>query len=105
MNFIKRKVFLLSTGAAAIVAAGFAITVRALGAQPDSAVSQHDASQYVVRAESGKVTVFPNSSGLPEIETDIDTATLREYDRALLERGIEVEGYENMIGLLEDFSN
>ena len=102
---MRRKVFLLSIGAVSVAFAGFAVTVRALGAPPDASPSQLDTHHYAVRAESGKISVFPNSSGLPEIETDIDTATLREYDRALLEHGIVVAGYENMIGLLEDFSN
>ena len=102
---MKRDVFLLSIGALAVIFAGFAITVRVLGAQPDTATPPTAYTQYVVRTESGKVTVFPSGSGLPEIETDIDTANLREYDRQLLDHGIEVEGYENMICLLEDFSN
>lgn len=104
---MKRKVFVFSVGALAVAFAGLAVTVYALGAQPaaiDEPV-QTAAQQYVLRSESGKITVFSGNSELPEIETGIDTSHLREYDRQLLEQGIEIEGYEKMIGLLEDFSN
>ncbi len=93
-------------GALAVAFAGLAVTVYALGAQTDGIMPAAAATrEYTVRAENGKITVFPENTGLPEIETEIDTSGLREYDRQLLEHGIEVEGYRNMISLLEDFSN
>ena len=104
---MKRKVLIFSTGAMAVAFAGLAVTVNALVTQPssDRQGATTAAQQYIVRAENGKVAVFPESYGLPEIETGIDISQLREYDRRLLEQGIAIEGYENMVGLLEDFSN
>ena len=101
----KRKVLIVSAGAAAVAFAGLAITVHALGARPPAAGPAAPPSQYIVRAEHGRVAVYPEGSGLPEFDAGIDFSGLREYDRKLLERGIVIEGHENMIGLLEDFSN
>ncbi|MDR2420793.1 MAG: hypothetical protein LBD49_01630 [Oscillospiraceae bacterium] len=63
------------------------------------------AAPYVLREAGGRIKAFAGSPGEPEIETDIEISGLREYDKQLLRRGIEVEGYENVAGLLEDFSN
>ncbi len=107
VDSMKRKVFIFSVAAVAVVFAGLAVTFYALGASPAAVAEPAEAAarQYVVRAKSGKITVFPGDSKIPEIETEIDTSRLRAYDRELLENGIEIEGYENMISLLEDFSN
>jgi hypothetical protein len=60
---------------------------------------------YTLREYRGKIAVFSGAfSAIPAIETDIDVAGLREYDRELLERGIEVDAYEGVLRLLEDFS-
>ena len=100
-----RKVLLFATGAAAVIFAGVAITISAVGTQSSGAAVLETPSKYIVREESGRVAVFSGDSERPEIYTDINTSRLREYDRALLENGIEIEGYDSVIGILEDFSN
>ena len=105
VNLMKRRKVLIITGAVAAAFAGLAITVVALGTKPAVSDPVISSAQYLVRAESGKVTVFKKNSELPVFNTEIDTSGLREYDRRLLEQGIEIEGYDNMVGLLEDFSN
>lgn len=102
---MKKKVFLLIIGALAIAFAGFAVTVSALENAQTVSRSEAEAPAYTVRAENGKVTVYSGNPDAPEIETAIDTSNLREYDKQLLEKGIEVDGYEKMLSLLEDFSN
>ena len=98
----KRHVLLVSVGAAAIAFAGLAITVSAI----ESKIAEPGAqSGYIVRAESGGVAVYPEGSQQPESFAEIDISLLREYDRALLEQGIIIQGYDDVIGLLEDFSN
>ena len=101
----KRKVLIISTAAVAVAFAGLAITVHALGTRPTAAEPAASPPQYIVRAERGRVSVYPEGSALPEFDAGIDFSGLREYDRKLLERGIVIEGHENMIALLEDFSN
>jgi len=100
-----RRVLLISTGAAAIAFAGLAATVSALGTQNTAPEPSPAPAHYTVRAENGRITVYPGDKTQPELYADIDLSRLREYDRALLEQGIEIDGYEGVIGLLEDFSN
>ena len=58
---------------------------------------------YVVRAVNGRLTI--DSSSEASFVADIDVSALRKYDRELLAQGIEVTGRENLLSLLEDFSN
>jgi hypothetical protein len=68
-----------------------------------SAVPQ--VGEYTLREWQGKVAIFTKGSAKPMIETNIEVSRLREYDRALLTRGIELADYEALQSALEDFSN
>jgi len=67
---------------------------------------QGQEGKFIVRAHNGKIALFTDDFTItPAIETDIDVNGLRAYDRALLERGIEVDTYEDVLRLLEDFGS
>jgi hypothetical protein len=60
-------------------------------------------TEYIVKASDGKVAVFMPPGGEPVAVTDIDVATLRSHDIALLEGGVAVDTYEKLLRTLEDF--
>jgi hypothetical protein len=62
-------------------------------------------SGYMVKASDGKVAVFMPPGGEPVVVTGVDVSTLRSHDIALLENGVSVNTYEQLIRLLEDFSS
>jgi hypothetical protein len=69
-----------------------------------SAVSgERERSGYVIKASGGKVAVFMTPGGELAVVTDVDIATLRSHDIALLENGLSVDTYEELIQTLEDF--
>ncbi|MDR0839499.1 MAG: hypothetical protein LBN99_07685 [Oscillospiraceae bacterium] len=106
-----RKTVLLCAAAALILSGAAALAVYTAAAPEPQAAPATELPEvapprkYTLRATDGRVTVYVNGDEIPEIVTGIDASGLREYDRALLERGIEVTGYENLLGLIEDFSN
>ncbi|MDR3277651.1 MAG: hypothetical protein LBT12_02665 [Oscillospiraceae bacterium] len=58
---------------------------------------------YTLRPYNGKVAVFSSDfAERPAIETDIGVAGLRAHDRALVEAGIAVSEYDEVLALLED---
>ena len=62
--------------------------------------------QLRLGAWQGSVAVFDGgASGLPKRVTDIDLASLRATDRALIERGYPVESEEALQALLEDLGS
>ena len=68
------------------------------------AVSNPDGAKYIVKSQDGKVALFTGEFvASPAILTDIDVAALREYDRLMLEAGIPVDTYDEVLRLLEDF--
>lgn len=59
---------------------------------------------FILRAQDGKVVVFrSDEQETLFLKTDIHVSGLREYDKKLLQNGIQVNSYEEVIGLLEDF--
>ena len=71
-----------------------------------SYTSYTDVSRYTIRAYNGHVALFMDSfAPFPAFETDIDVNMLRAYDRQLLEDGIEVDTYEEVLRLFEDFGS
>jgi hypothetical protein len=100
---------------AAIALAGFFIwTAWTLGTRAEVAPETTPVSDvfvrlagerpvYTIRPYNGKIAVFSGDfSERPAIETDIDVAGLRAHDRALLEAGIAVSEYGDVLALLED---
>ena len=70
------------------------------------AAAEEQAGKYVVRAYNGKIALFESgTASTPIIETDIEVSALRAYDRRLLEDGIEVDSYEDVLRLFEDFGS
>jgi len=103
---------------ASTLALAFAITAAAAALAPkfgetraslDDAVeafAEYDAKSYIVRDDGGRIAVYsPNFREKPAITTEIVTANLPSHDRAELLRGISVETYEEVLELLQDFSN
>ncbi|MGE4484113.1 MAG: BofC C-terminal domain-containing protein [Oscillospiraceae bacterium] len=61
---------------------------------------------YVLRSYEGNVAVFYGEfQAVPAIETNISVEDLRSADRELLESGIRVSSYEDVVRLLEDFNS
>lgn len=58
-------------------------------------------SAYIIGVSEGKVAVFIPPAEEPVIVTRIAAATLRAHDRAQLERGVAVDAYEELLGILE----
>ncbi|MDR1065805.1 MAG: BofC C-terminal domain-containing protein [Oscillospiraceae bacterium] len=115
MNGKHGKIGYICIGALAALLALLAVASYAAGAAYEAA-SEPEAAQegakdtrtYTLRDDGGTLSVFPERperSDIPELKTEIETSGLREYDKSLLQSGIEVTGYEKLIGLLEDFSN
>ena len=105
---------LAAAAAAALLVMGLALSAGidrsadiAIGAQQSEtppAVTAERQGGYIIRSHNGKIALFTNDfTTTPTVETDIDVNMLRAYDRQLLERGIEVSTYEEVLRLLEDF--
>jgi len=61
---------------------------------------------YTVGIFNGRVGVFYGEfKDVPAIETNIDENSLRQADRELLQEGITVENYDEVLCLLEDFNS
>ena len=56
-------------------------------------------------AWEGSVAIFDGRGGVPRSVTDIDLASLRAADRALIEHGCPVAGEEALQALLEDLGS
>ena len=80
--------------------------IAALSYQDDSsAAGENVQGRYIVKAYDGRVCVYvDNDTTRPALETDIPVSGLRAYDRKLLNEGIVVSNYSNVIKLLEDFN-
>ncbi|MDR0905386.1 MAG: hypothetical protein LBN00_04305 [Oscillospiraceae bacterium] len=89
-----------------LVAITFVTGVTALAASAikgETTAEPAERQTFTLRSVDGKIAV--ESGGAAEIETAIDVGNLRKYDQELLENGLNVMGYENLLSLLEDFSN
>ena len=61
---------------------------------------------YLIRSYNGHIAVFMNKDDKsPGVETTIETETLRSVDKEKLQNGIEVNTYEDVLKLLEDFGS
>ena len=105
---------LAAMATAAVLCTGFAISAgggRAeivSNSEKDAPVHASESQQgrYILRAYNGKIALFTdNFAETPAVETDIAVSMLRAYDRRLLEIGIEVNTYEDVLRLLEDFGS
>jgi len=103
----------------------FAMTCLALGAvvvavsffllRPlDGAAAQPQAQQrqetqgeeaYELRDWEGQLAVFCPGEPLPRMVLEVYTCTLPPYDQQLLQQGIAVSGYQELLARLEDYSS
>lgn len=67
------------------------------------AMAQSGTHGYMLLDQDGFVTVFQD--GEPISVTDIETDTLNEHDRQLLQAGIAAEDKAQLLSLLEDLSS
>lgn len=71
-----------------------------------SMLSESDGAMFFLRAQSGRVAVYPNRRGAaPEKITAIELSTLRAADRAMLLRGIPAADRQSLLMLLEDLGS
>jgi len=69
---------------------------------------QEKSGGFLLKTVNGVISVFDgrtDAEASPVLETQIDVSTLRAYDRETFEKGIVVETYEELVRILEDFSN
>ncbi len=97
---------------AAAVSAGErdAQQVQAAGSElPQTAVSAAYAEQketYILRLSGNSVAIYlQGHEDNPLLVTEISAGSLRESDRELLENGITVSSYDEILRLLEDFNS
>jgi len=104
--------FLIAGAGALVIAASVLLSGQVLGlggaggtGLADNAVVSPAASgRITLKAYNGKLAVFLGSTdGAPAAETGIDVDSLRVYDQQLVEQGIQVGSYDELLRLLEDF--
>ena len=63
-----------------------------------------DSGGFVVKIHNGKIAVFTEDFQTePAVITELETALLRNVDRELLEQGVALSTYEEVLHLIEDF--
>lgn len=88
------------------VSAGAAADAVSAGADAISETDKTPEGGYILRVYEGNVAVFYGDfQTVPAIETNISAEDLRSADRKLLESGIRVPAYEDVVKLLEDFNS
>lgn len=65
--------------------------------------AQEGEEKYILKEHNNCISVFYGEDCV--LNTDIRTATLREWDRDVLVTGIEVDTYGEVLALLEDFNS
>jgi len=100
---MKKTAIAACATAIALITGLAAAAASAAELQADIAAIETPQAVFTVRNVDGNLVV--ESDAQPQRFTEIDASALRKYDRELLEIGIEVAGYENLLSLLEDFSN
>ena len=71
-----------------------------------SLVSHAEQAKFYLRAQEGRIAVFPNRRGAAaERITSIELSTLRAADRAMLLRGIPAADWHSLLLLLEDLGS
>ena len=89
-----------------ILSAGATSEDETAGGYAFTAYAPEDTAIYILRTFNGNIAIFYGEfQNEPAIETEIKVEKLRAVDRALLDAGIEVEKYEDVLKLLEDFGS
>lgn len=100
---IKAAVLAVLVVSALTCAAVSAAGERETAEKPRAEASADTRISYTLRICGDTVSVFSGGDS-PLMDTEIEPSTLRGSDRELLKRGITVHSYEELLGLLEDFS-
>lgn len=58
---------------------------------------------YIIKAENGQVVVYKKGEDSPYLTTDCRVSNLPKGDALYLEKGIEIQGKENLMKALEDY--
>lgn len=100
-------VYVLSFGLSAAVMSGGSAEKEAqtAGTSPAVMTAGETDTVYIVKEHNGVVAVFPGSGDKPAIETDIIVNSLRASDREMLEKGITMGSYTEVLCLLEDLNS
>ena len=84
-----------------LVAAALTTALHTAATLRDVPVTESGA--YVLGASGGNVAVYDRLDRRRPLEvTEIELDSLREHDRRLVEQGLEVDGKEALLELLED---
>ena len=59
-------------------------------------------TEFYLKLENGEISVYKNGE---TIKTGISVPELRDSDRIMLEEGIYVNSYEDILKLIEDFNS
>lgn len=107
-----KKVWKTVVGCILVYALSFGVTAAVMGIAPgekevvtaDVGASAVNAEpEYMLKAQNGKVAVFVD--GELTVMTDISVSGMREADRKLLEQGIVLGTYNDVLCMLEDFGS
>lgn len=60
---------------------------------------------YVIKGYNGVVAVFISGNDAPVIQTDILVSSLRNGDQTLMQKGIAINTYTEVLCLLEDLGS
>ncbi|MDR0916803.1 MAG: hypothetical protein LBN02_06395 [Oscillospiraceae bacterium] len=72
---------------------------------PASDIAETATPSYTLRVTDGFVAVYTDASDTPMLVTDIDVSHLRRADLEMFESGIVLHSYEQLVELLQDYSN
>ena len=106
---LKLRVWLLSLLAVGAAVCGGA-AIKASGAagdgvaEPPPVRTQKESDPYWLYDSGGYIAIYGEGKERLEI-TDIETDTLNDYDRELLQNGIPAQSKAELLSLLEDFSS
>ena len=98
----KTRLWILLTAATLALAGAAGAVAAAAYAPEESAIEESPAEMgYVLTDCEGVIGVYRGGELI--LRTDVPLATLRRVDREMLRAGIEVETYEALMRLLQDF--
>lgn len=94
---------------AVVLAVSFFLTrpLDGAAAQPQAQQRQESPKEgdYELRDWEGQLAVFCPGEPLPRMVLEVYTCTLPPYDQELLQQGIQVSGYQELLARLEDYSS
>lgn len=109
MSTMKPKFIFLSIIIVLSLATASTAIVQIVAAEIRSASSlseiELETEGYIIKACEGYVGVYYGNEEYPAIITEISLDNLREHDRQLVEKGIEVSNRDDLMQVLEDLGS